>query len=110
MGAIANGRSAALVTEYVKREGITQAELARRAGVSQATVSRALRRQPIRHGRQRLRLFTFIQQSEGVSGARRVELAFRRIWDGTDAHAAALARIIAACEGLEPRRVTPTDA
>jgi hypothetical protein len=43
----------------MEREGLSQVELAKGAGVSQSSVSRALRGVPIRHGAARTRLFTY---------------------------------------------------
>jgi len=40
-----------------------------------------------------------------ASGEERVVVAFRRIWDRSDAHAAAVAKIIAASGDLGPRRI-----
>lgn len=96
-----------LVRAYLSSRHISQAELAERASVSQSTVSRAVVGHALRHGSAQSRLFTFIQH-EGLvappseSGPARVLRAFSRIWDGTDEHAAAVARIIEACEGLRP--------
>lgn len=90
------------------REGLTQADLAKQAGVSQASVSRALKSDLIRHGRAWRRLFSHIRQEgspEGdtLTGKDQVVAAFTQIWDGTPAHAAAVAKLIEATEGLGPR-------
>ena len=85
-----------------------QAGLGREAGVSQSTVSRALNGVPLRHGRSRSKLFTYAkirdpnQQGPPKKGPQRVMTAFQRIWDGTEAHASAVARIIDALEDLKP--------
>jgi transcriptional regulator with XRE-family HTH domain len=99
MGANPNTRS--VVRAYLDATGLTQTELASRAGVSQPTVSRAARGLQARRGDQAARLFRFIH--EGPVGPEKVEIAFRSIWDGSEAHAEAVARIIEACEGLVPR-------
>ena len=44
----------------MRREGLSQAELASRAKVSQSTVSRALSGAPMRHGAARTRLFSYL--------------------------------------------------
>jgi transcriptional regulator with XRE-family HTH domain len=95
-------RLASSMADVLENEGISQTELAHRVGVSQSTVSRALRNRPLRQGRARARLVSFMQQGGGGRGADRLQQAFRRVWDGSDEHAEALARIIAACEGLRP--------
>lgn len=95
--------------DYMKRRGLTQAKLARLANVSQATVSRALRGLPERHGAARHKLFTYARIEPTAAGRsdeqgpERVVEAFGRIWDGSDAHASAVARVIDALDGLRPR-------
>ena len=96
-----------LVRAYLTSHRLSQAKLASLASVSQSTVSRALTDGGLRHGFARSKLFTFIQQDMQVvipsqGGADRVMGAFTRIWDGSEEHAAAVARIIEACEGLRP--------
>jgi len=93
---------------HMLEHDLSQQQLAMRSGVSQATVSRALRAIPERRGRARHRLFTYARINDSVvdpsqrKGAKRVEQAFRRIWDGSEAHAEAVAKIIHALEGLRP--------
>lgn len=100
------GREARLlassIANVLQHEGISQAELAKRAGVSQSSVSRALRGPGKRHGRAHALLVTFMHQGGSSHGPARVQEAFQRVWDGSEEHAEALARIIAACEGLAP--------
>ncbi len=96
-----------LVHDYLAREHMTQTELARRAGVSQPTVSRASSGVPKRHGAAETRLFTYIHERltppiEGT-GSDLIANAFLQVWDRSDAHARAIARIIVACRGLIPR-------
>jgi len=92
---------------FMVGRSMTQEELCANAGVSQSTVSRALKRTPGRRGRAWVRLFTYVTReldapafSEG--GKERILAAMGRVWDGTDSHAIALARIIDALEGLHP--------
>jgi len=93
--------------ELMARESLTQAALAKLAKVSQASVSRALRSEAIRHGRAWRGLFSYIRQEgspgdDTPTGRDQVLAAFTQIWDGTEAHAAAVAKIIEATEGLGP--------
>ncbi|MGH9462335.1 MAG: helix-turn-helix domain-containing protein [Vicinamibacteria bacterium] len=99
--------SAAQLRAFMKKHRLTQEALARHVGVSQSTVSRALTNAPIRHGEARSRLFIYAsiqeQQSRGEAhGSRRVLKAFKRVWDGSDGHADAVARIIEATADLRP--------
>jgi transcriptional regulator with XRE-family HTH domain len=87
---------------------LSQAELAKLAGVSQATVSRALRETNQKHSDARKKLFIYAgleDMSDPSSTARGINLvsaAFSKIWDGSDAHALAVARIIESLDGLRP--------
>ncbi len=102
------GREARLlassIADVLKREGISQAELANQIGISQSSVSRALGRPTKRRGRAHARLVAFMHQGGAGKGRDRFEEAFLRVWDGSPEHAEALARIIAACGGLRPIR------
>ena len=106
-----------LVQQYLAAHSLSQAELAKLASVSQATVSRAIREPAHGHGSARSRLFTFMQReiqigTPPLAGTDRVVGAFAKIWDGSEEHAAAVARIIEACEGLRPgppRQVSAND-
>lgn len=84
--------------------GLNQAEVAREAGVSQATVSRLLQRAPQRSGAAYLRLCSYIQQQrlELPREPDDVFAAVRRVWDGSDRHAAALTELIESSERLWP--------
>lgn len=98
---------AARLQELMDRQFLTQTTLADLVGVSQSSVSRALRREPLRRGRARVLLVSYIQQAptshqEPMPGGDQVLNAFSRIWDGTEAHAAAIAKIIDATKGLGP--------
>jgi len=83
---------------------MSQEDIARAAGVSQATVSRVLRRSSQRSGRAYRRLRTYIQEADAsrVKEIPHVAEALRRTWDGTDQHAAALAELIDASAKLWP--------
>ena len=85
---------------------LTQADVAREADVSQATVSRTLHREPQRSGAAYLRLCGYIHQQirtpgAGASPAVAFE-ALRRVWDGSEGHAAALVELIDASQRLWP--------
>ncbi len=94
-----------VITDLLRSEGITQQELANRAGVSQATVSRALARRGVRHGPARTRLFVYMQEH---TAKRRSESgdpvgdALAEAWDGSQEHAHALAKLILASRELWP--------
>ena len=99
--------SAAQLRTFMKDHRLTQKALAHRANVSQSTVSRALANAPIRHGEARSRLFDYAsiheqQNRAEAHGSRRVLKAFKRVWDGSDGHADAVARIIEATADLRP--------
>jgi arginine repressor len=91
------------------RKGLTQAALARRARVSQATVSRALAGIALQRGRARSKLFIYAGIQEQPESQRpgqstgQVVKAFEAIWDGTQSHARAVARIIEALGELRPK-------
>ena len=94
---------------FMKKRSLSQSELAKQAGVSQSTVSRSLGRTARRHGEARSALFTYaeIVQTDPrpqAAGKQRVLGAFERIWDGTDVHATAVARVIEAIADLRPVR------
>lgn len=92
------------IVDYMAEEAITQDELAQRAKVSQTTVSRALRRTPQRQGRAYLRLVIYMQQQRSHSAAPDEALsAVNDVWDGSEAHAAALARLVFASRELWPK-------
>jgi transcriptional regulator with XRE-family HTH domain len=88
----------------MRRRHLSQTEVAAEAGVSQGTVSRVLRRTPERSGRAYRRLCIYIQQEEQHHDTepREVFDAVRRIWDGSEGHAAALVELIVASRRLWP--------
>jgi transcriptional regulator with XRE-family HTH domain len=82
---------------------LTQADVAKEAEVSQATVSRVLQRVPQRSGAAYLRLCSYIQQQPTEDdGPEDVFAAVRRIWDGSERHAAALTELIETSRRLWP--------
>ena len=93
-----------IVRLYLEQERISQGELARRAQVSQATVSRALVREPKRHARAQAQLMAFIHKHSGLrtSPPTTVAAAVDDVWDGSDAHEKALAALILASAELWP--------
>lgn len=94
------------VREYMAQHGIKQRELAIRAKVSQATVSRALSGKILRRGSARTKLFTFvgISESSGIADPReRVIAVFDKIWNHTEVHADAIARVIDALGEFSPQ-------
>jgi transcriptional regulator with XRE-family HTH domain len=86
---------------------LSQESVAKAAKVSQSTVSRALRGRIERQGRAKAKLFNYIQKElrkEVLSGTGKDKVinAFELIWDGSEEHATAIARIISASAGLLP--------
>ena len=94
--------------EFMRKKGFSQSRLAIKAAVSQSTVSRALRGSTGRHSEPRRRLLKYAGLTESTSdlskrkGASRVVEAFSRIWDGSETHAAEIAKVIDALSGLSP--------
>jgi transcriptional regulator with XRE-family HTH domain len=100
------------INDLLTLEGITQEQLAYRAGVSQATVSRAMKKDAVRSGRARARLCKYMQ---GQAATRRsqsddpVGNALAETWDGSPEHAQALAILIRASRELWPILHEETD-
>ena len=86
----------------MRERNLSQAQLGQEARVSQSSVSRALREKALKSGSARRRLSIYIQSHQRELPGRMAE-AFRDVWDGTDAHEAALARLIQASAELWPR-------
>ena len=91
----------AAIRAYMARESVSQSEVAKRAAVSQSTVSRVLNRQAVYSGGARARLVMFMQnRTQGTTAP--IQTALGLVWDGTDAHAEALADLITASGRLWP--------
>lgn len=83
--------------------GLSQVEVAKRAEVSQSTVSRALKRSPARSSRAHARLCNYIQQeTEKMHVPEGLIDAIGRVWDGTVEHAEALRGLIESSQRLWP--------
>ncbi len=99
-------RLAHALRSLMQEKRLSQQEIAFHANVSQSTVSRALRGGTKRQGRGTARLFTYMQNEIGhewaLDGKDKVVKAFESVWDGSNEHAAAIAKIIKASEGLGP--------
>lgn len=88
--------------------GIGQIELAKAAGVSQATISRALSRGYIRRSKARSRLEGYLAKTAyKLHKPNKLPLdvtdAIRDVWDKTEAHARELAKVIRSLDGLKPK-------
>jgi transcriptional regulator with XRE-family HTH domain len=92
------------IADLLDREGISQKVLAERAGVDQATVSRALKRRPLRRTAAYARLCVCMQQPRSATEASADPVldAVRETWDGSQEHAAALAKLVLASRELWP--------
>lgn len=99
--------------EFMESKGLTQAELAKKAGVDQSTVSRILRSHSgvfERYGKARQKLITYMDETydrkEIDSGRPQMKVlaAFNQIWDRTEAHADAVAKVIQSLADLEPKK------
>lgn len=92
---------------FMNGRGLNEEKLAKLAHVSQATVSRALTGSAKRMGKARSLLFTYIHKElrrEGLAHVAKSEVlkAFERVWETSDAHAAAIAKVVDALESLRP--------
>jgi hypothetical protein len=94
----------------MQSNGLNQTKFANAAGVSQSTVSRALDRPSKHHGAARRKLFTYANINEWIGGEparggqEGVLQAFERIWDGSEEHATAVAKVIEALIDLRPKK------
>ncbi len=88
----------------MQRDGISQSAVGNLAGVSQSTISRVLARQPLRNGPARARLVAFMRQRAVGNPEPTVAFdAIVEIWDGSEEHAVALAKLILASRELWPK-------
>jgi transcriptional regulator with XRE-family HTH domain len=90
-----------VIAEYLQREGISQKQLADRAGVNQSTVSRALQRASLRRTAAHARLCAYMREHAAVPPDPLMD-AVRETWDGSPEHAAALAKLVLASRELWP--------
>lgn len=95
----------------MEAEGLSQADIADAAKVSQSTVSRALRGAPARKTKPYRRLCNYIHEQTlaDAGGPKEAVEALRRVWDGTGDHAAALANLIEVSGRLWPELAKRTD-
>ena len=94
---------------FMESRHLSQKVVANAAKISQSTVSRALNGEIERQGGAKSKLFIYMQkqlQAEGMQGKGKEKVinAFEAIWDGSEAHAIAIARIIKASQQLRPVR------
>jgi predicted XRE-type DNA-binding protein len=92
---------------FMESRHLSQKIVAKGAKISQPTVSRALRGGVERQGRAKSKLFIYMQKelrAEGLQGKGREKVinAFEAIWDGSEAHAIAVAKIIKALQEFKP--------
>jgi len=92
-----------MIGSYMRATGEGQAAIAKKAGVSQPAVSRALNGAPGRNGQSRTKLFIFMQQALTDLAPPPAIVALREVWDGSEEHALALAALIAASGELWPK-------
>jgi transcriptional regulator with XRE-family HTH domain len=92
---------------FMESRHLSQKFVAKAAKISQSTVSRALHGEIDRQGSAKSKLFIYMQKelrAEGMQGKgkEKVVNAFEAIWDGSEAHAIAIAKIIKASQQLRP--------
>jgi transcriptional regulator with XRE-family HTH domain len=92
----------AAINALLTQERISQATLASRAGVSQPTVSRAARGLALGPGPAKTRLLAYLRDQGVTVGDGAILSAVNEIWDGSEAHAAALAHLVRASRALWP--------
>jgi transcriptional regulator with XRE-family HTH domain len=83
-----------------QKEGLSQAAVAKVAGISQSTVSRRERKPPQRHSDATYKLCSYAENELGTpavaAGKKGVQKAFDEVWNRSDAHARAISKIIEA--------------
>lgn len=83
--------------ESRRRKGMSQIELAEIVGISQSTISRRERKPPQRHSEATYRLCNYAERKfrgAKASDKRALQRSFDEVWNKSDAHAAALSKII----------------
>lgn len=88
---------------YRQQKGLSQADLAQELGISQATVSRRERKPPQRHSDATYKLCSYAITATGAvvtPDRQAIQISFDEIWDKSDAHAAALTKIVEAVSEL----------
>lgn len=83
-----------------RKQGLSQAAVAKVTGISQSTVSRRERKPPQRHSDATYKLCSYAEKilgTQGVAGRKKdVQKAFDEVWNRSDAHARAISKIIEA--------------
>lgn len=96
--------------EICREQGIKQGQLAEALGASQSQISRILAGKGQRQSRLTEEVCLFVEQfNEGVTldavrANRELLEALQSVWDGSDAHAKALAVVIKSLSGLQRNR------
>ncbi len=96
-----------------KARGVTQAQIAADLGASQSQVSRILQGQGLRASRLAEEVCLYVEKHEGgvttdsVKGNEDLVSALTVTWDGSAAHARALAAVIRSLSALGPIHLTP---
>lgn len=97
---------ASLIKRALRVGGLTQAQLAKAAKVHQSTVSRTLAQAEVhRQGKARGRLLAYVRNAlrgGTTTGRDKVLTAFDSVWDGSEEHASAVARVIDALADFRP--------
>lgn len=84
----------------LEAQGLTQLALSQMTGIPQSTLSRSLR-SPVRLTRTHRKVCTFLEipilhTARDLAGAETLRQVVMEVWDGTDRHAQALARLLRA--------------
>src|SRR5262245_23371721 len=101
-------KAAELVKRLLQKNQLTQVQLAKKAGVHQSTVSRVTKKKKVdRQGKAKARLLKYAGNALSgklATGEDKILTAFKSIWDGSEEHAAAIARVIGATADLRPSK------